>query len=112
METAKYGRMDVGRCVIKDYGYVGCNADVMEHMDNKCSGRRTCEIRIPDTTLDRVNPCPKDFKTFLKAGYTCIEGVVDNSISLASFIDRLDITFPLNIFSFVEIEIQMCGVYT
>ena len=76
METALYGRMSVGRCVIKDYGYVGCKADVLKHMDNKCSGRRSCEIRIPDSTLDDVNPCPKDFKTFLEAGYKCVKGAL------------------------------------
>ena len=53
---------------------MGCEANVMAHMDSRCSGRRSCEIRIPDVTLDRVNPCPKDFKTYLHASYGCVKG--------------------------------------
>ena len=60
----------------RDYGYVGCEANVMAHMDSRCSGRRSCEIRIPDVTLDRANPCPKDFKTYLHASYGCVKGIV------------------------------------
>ena len=26
MDTARYGRMEFGRCVDRDYGYVGCSA--------------------------------------------------------------------------------------
>lgn len=74
MESAKYGRMELGRCVIRDYGYVGCSADVLAHMDSRCSGRRSCDIRIPDSTLDRANPCPRDFKTYLEASYGCVQG--------------------------------------
>jgi len=42
--------MRLGRCVLRDYGYVGCFADVVAHMDVICSGRRTCSIRIPDAS--------------------------------------------------------------
>lgn len=73
IDSARYGRMHEGRCVHKNYGYVGCNADVRAHMDNTCSGRRSCEIRIPDSELDNINPCPEDFKTFLEAAYSCIK---------------------------------------
>ena len=80
MESAQYGRMQLGRCVIRDYGYVGCVSDVLAHMDSRCSGRRSCEIRIPDLTLDRSNPCPRDFKTYLEASYGCIQGNVFTDI--------------------------------
>ena len=62
----------------RDYGYVACQADVMAHMDSRCSGRRSCEIRIPDKTLDGVNPCPQDFKTYLEASYGCVKGIPFN----------------------------------
>ena len=74
MTVAMYGRMTLGKCVQTDYGYVGCKADVMMHMDNVCSGRRGCSIRIPDKVLDNTEPCPKEFKTYLNATYTCIPG--------------------------------------
>ena len=74
MRHAQYGRMKEGRCVILDYGYVGCAADVMPHLDTICSGRHSCEVRIPDASLDRADPCPKDLKTYLLASYECVTG--------------------------------------
>jgi len=68
--------MRLGRCVLRDYGYVGCFADVVAHMDAICSGRRACSIRIPDAMLDRANPCPKDFKTYLLISYDCVPGAL------------------------------------
>jgi len=74
IRRALYGRMRLGRCVLRDYGYVGCFADVAVHVDVVCSGRRACSIRIPDAMLDRANPCPKDFKTYLLISYDCVSG--------------------------------------
>jgi Galactose binding lectin domain len=74
IREALYGRMRLGRCVIHDYGYVGCFADVASHLDALCSGNRTCRIHIPDAELDRANPCPKDFKTYLEVSYECVTG--------------------------------------
>ena len=37
--SARYGRMrQDGRCVMRDYGHVGCAADVLAHVDRLCSG--------------------------------------------------------------------------
>ncbi len=33
MDTAKYGRMKLGRCVRRNLGYVGCGLDVLPYMD-------------------------------------------------------------------------------
>ena len=74
---AQYGRMRIGRCVIRDYGYVGCSVNVLTHMDAMCSGNQICDVRIPDPILDRVNICPKDFKTYLEIGYVCIAGIIN-----------------------------------
>jgi len=74
IRKALYGRMRLGRCVIRDYGYVGCHADILVHMDAQCSGSAMCEVRIPDAVLDRANPCPKDFKTYLEVSYECVPG--------------------------------------
>ncbi len=71
--TPRRSLTDGGAACCRDYGYVGCVADVLAHLDSRCSGRRSCEIRIPDLTLDRANPCPKDFKTYLQAGYGCVK---------------------------------------
>lgn len=74
LRDAYYGRMKLGRCVLRDYGYVGCYANVLSHMDILCSGRRTCSVDIPDPLLDRLNPCPRDFKTYLEVRYECVPG--------------------------------------
>ena len=74
MTSAQYGRMQNGRCVRKDYGYIGCSADVLRLADVKCSGRHGCSIRVPDELFDITRPCPDDLKTYLEAHYTCIQG--------------------------------------
>jgi len=74
---AMYGRMRLSRCAQVDYGYIGCSADVLEHLDSLCSGRRTCSLRIPDSNLDKAkssSKCPAEFKTYLNVSYQCIEG--------------------------------------
>ena len=79
LHDAFYGRMKLGRCVLHDYGYVGCYANVLSHMDALCSGRRTCSVHIPHPLLDRVNPCPRDFKTYLEVRYECVPGNLHHS---------------------------------
>ena len=74
MVHAKYGRMKVGRCVLRNYGYVGCSSNVLPHMDHLCSGKEECVVRIPDASLDKANPCPGDFKTYLETAYECVKG--------------------------------------
>jgi len=87
MTEARYGRMAIGRCVRTDYGYVGCWVNVLGYLDSTCSGRRSCEMRIPDQGLKVAiaasqDGCPREFKTYLNASYDCYEGI-------AVTIDRL-----------------------
>ena len=75
IKSALYGRMKIGKCVQTDYGHVGCNADVMQHTDRRCSGKRKCQIPIPDPVLDKVKSnCPKEFKLYLQIFYECMQG--------------------------------------
>jgi|SRR6218665_388998 len=74
---AMYGRMRLSRCAQVDYGYIGCKANVLEHLDSLCSGRRTCSLLLPDSNLDKAkssSSCPPEFKTYLIVSYKCIEG--------------------------------------
>lgn len=73
MTEAKYGRLHLGRCVSRDYGHVGCSADVIEILDRTCSGQRRCQLAVP-TLREVVQPCPKDLTSYLEASYTCIAG--------------------------------------
>ena len=55
----------------------GCRLDILNYMDYKCSGRRTCEVRVSnivDEIPDNAQPCPKDLRNYLEASYTCMKG--------------------------------------
>jgi len=75
MKTAVYGRMEQGRCAELDMGYIGCNADVLDLADDRCSGRRMCDITVPDLTFESTKPC-LELKSYLRASYTCIKGII------------------------------------
>ena len=53
---------------------MGCYADVTAFLDGKCSGRQSCKVMVG--TMDAVaQPCPKDFKSYMEATYTCVPGM-------------------------------------
>ncbi|KAK2143213.1 hypothetical protein LSH36_864g00067 [Paralvinella palmiformis] len=72
MSRARYGRMQIGRCVKKNLGYMGCHSSVLTLLDQKCSGRTSCQVRIPDPALDATKPCLEELKTYLEAQYQCV----------------------------------------
>ncbi len=51
-----------------------CEADVLPAADGMCSGRRSCEIPIPNSHFDLTKPCPGDLKSYLEANYSCMKG--------------------------------------
>ena len=87
MLSARYGRMRVGRCLSRDY-YVGCSADVISQMDRRCSGRERCKVTVPEPTLLKVTPCPKDLVAYLEADYTCVKGTTREPASLISLLRK------------------------
>jgi len=89
---AYYGRMQYGRCIRRDYGYVGCYADVRALADTRCSGRRTCRISVPDMLFDGTTPCPEDLKLYLMAGYTCVKGAVKIELENRTFSRSFPVT--------------------
>ena len=74
MTSAKYGRMNLGRCVKHNYGYTGCNHDVTSEVDKRCSGRQWCSIAVPDESLHSLAPCPSGLSAYFSASYTCLDG--------------------------------------
>jgi len=86
IQEAIYGRRRAGRCtkaegsdMAEDPRYLGCHADVLELLDAKCSGKKDCELRVPDPDLEQATPCVKSLKMFLEVRYTCVEGVCFHS---------------------------------
>ena len=74
MEHAQYGRMRSGRCVSGHHGVVGCAVDVLAFFDRKCSGKTRCSVYVADPALQKLEPCSKDFTSYLEAKYTCLSG--------------------------------------
>lgn len=74
MQSALYGRMRFGRCMREDHGSTGCRAVVLPILDRLCSGRRGCQLKVPDGILHGVNQCPKELMPYLEASYTCVAG--------------------------------------
>ena len=65
--------LSLNRCVTRDYGYIGCSANVLDLLDRTCSGQRTCRLGVP-TLRDLVQPCPKDLTSYLDVTYRCVSG--------------------------------------
>ena len=75
IEKASYGRMRIGKCVKRDFGYLGCQADILYHMDRLCSGKRECKlIKIPDQTLRDTRPC-SELESYIHASHFCQKGI-------------------------------------
>jgi len=75
VESAVFGRMQIGRCVAKNYGHLGCSVDVLYYLDAACSGLNSCELSVSDPVLVRTRPCPPDFASYLDASYQCVPGI-------------------------------------
>jgi len=82
IQEAIYGRRRAGRCteaensadMAEDPQYLDCHADVLALLGAKCSGKKECELRIPDPDLDRATPCNKFLRMFLEVRHTCVDG--------------------------------------
>jgi len=79
IRSALYGRMRSGRCLMtaQDGGsHVGCKANVMRQADRLCSGRRTCDVQLPEHSFDDVeSTCPRGLSVYLEVIYECLPGL-------------------------------------
>jgi len=85
MTSARWGRMKTGRCLDihpnalaalgHDPLFLGCFENVLAVLDRKCSGRASCDVRIPDPVLDEIKPCYPDQTRYLETSYVCVKGV-------------------------------------
>ena len=73
MKDAVYGRMKAGKCIDNDRE-LGCQADVLDVLDNLCSGRDTCNIQIGSNDIGSKSSCWKDLSQYLDASYICRKG--------------------------------------
>ncbi len=90
VNSAKFGRMGLGRCVTKNYGFLGCSADVLNLVDSRCSGRQRCKFGVADPAVGILNtsPCPKDFSSYLQTTYTCQKGTRPHALGSRAWLSR------------------------
>jgi len=81
IKQAFYGRRHAGRCtetegeeIARNPRFFGCFADVSPILHARCSGKRECEVRIPDPELANTKACVSGLTMFLEASYSCAEG--------------------------------------
>ncbi|KAK2148914.1 hypothetical protein LSH36_475g02079 [Paralvinella palmiformis] len=72
MHRARYGRMQIGRCVKRSLGFLGCAVDVLHLLDQRCSGRQNCSFIVPYPVLHNINSCPDDTTPYLEVSYKCL----------------------------------------
>ena len=95
MTHAWYGRMKVGECVKRDYGYLGCAENQLQAVDKRCSGHQECSVSIPDHEMTAAIPCIQDLSPYLEAQYLCQAGNLLYFGQIAqSIIRRLFLFFP------------------
>ena len=76
MESAVYGRMEIGRCVKNDYGHLGCHNDALQSFDAACSGHRSCDFAVStDLRRDVSGACGPAIFGYVEASYNCREGI-------------------------------------
>ena len=89
MKEAQYGRMQLGRCVDEDLGYLGCGISVRNYFDEVCSGKQQCKVDIY-RDIPSTQGCRKGLERYLEASYQCVSGKIDytccNAISCYCFI--------------------------
>jgi len=74
VDTARYGRMRLNRCVHTDYGFIGCGTDVTDVLAGHCAGRHRCQVVNIEALFAASRVCPTDLKSYLEASFTCVKG--------------------------------------
>ena len=73
MQEALYGRMQLGRCVDRDLGFLGCKTNVRNFFDDVCSGKQSCKVDVTRITSTHQG-CIKGLERYLEASFKCVSG--------------------------------------
>lgn len=77
MTKAKYGHIQVGRCVDKifeSFGSLGCYANITDTIGHRCNGKAKCEFAFPDPEIEATKSCKTGLPMYLDVTYVCIPG--------------------------------------
>ncbi|OAF71618.1 hypothetical protein A3Q56_00592 [Intoshia linei] len=72
-DSAYLGRMQLGKCVSRNFGYVGCRANVINFVNRECSGKIECSFQVSNPKLLRLNMYLKDVSVYLDVRYHCVK---------------------------------------
>ncbi|ELU05607.1 hypothetical protein CAPTEDRAFT_217451 [Capitella teleta] len=70
---ATYGHMEVGKCIVADIGFLGCQSDVTGVLKHECNGKQACTIRADDQKFRDTAPCRPGIVVYLRASYACLK---------------------------------------
>lgn len=79
MQKAHLGRMKIGKCVDSNIGYLGCYKNVLNKLDDLCSGQKECNIpKMVKGDFEHIqgeaHDCPKALDAYLETMHTCVPG--------------------------------------
>ena len=89
VSEARYGRMSIGKCLSekelesfgpfnKDPRYVGCFDEVSQMLNDKCSFKSNCDIKVSDLQTDarllESTACFPGLIKYLEVQYSCLSG--------------------------------------
>ena len=77
IQSALFGRMELGRCVTRDYGFIGCSNDAIAKVDAACSGKTSCRLTISNQLrIDAPGACESGLAGYAVIQYTCVKGII------------------------------------
>ena len=76
MKSAVYGQMKIGRCVEEDIGFLGCQNDALDTMDEACSGKKSCKIFVTKQEFrkDVAGACHRSLSGYAQISHHCLRG--------------------------------------
>lgn len=74
IESARYGHIQLGRCVDADFGHLGCVQDELKYLDQQCSGKTSCAVTVPNSIMGNNLPCASAFVRYLESSFACLKG--------------------------------------
>ncbi|ELU00784.1 hypothetical protein CAPTEDRAFT_190616 [Capitella teleta] len=73
MKRAHYGRMQIGKCIRRDLGFLGCQSSVLGKMDSLCSGFQRCDMpSINRKMFELDDGCSSEVYSYLSLSYECL----------------------------------------
>ncbi|ELU18018.1 hypothetical protein CAPTEDRAFT_197658 [Capitella teleta] len=109
VKSALLGRMKLGQCLDRDFGYLGCHQNVISKLDELCSGKNQCRIqKMSKQDFDEVltpSTCPNGLELFLEADYECFKALDTSKVKMDSIGVGILMLFTVVLVGFSEIAL-------